>query len=463
MNFRIERDLLGEREVSKEAYYGIHTLRALENFPLSSLKMNTVFIKAFAQVKKACASANIKLGFLEGEKGKAILKACDEIIEGHLHEQITVDPLQGGAGTSTNMNFNEVIANRALELLGHTKGSYHIIHPLDDINKHQSTNDVYPTALKVASIFLLQELSEEIAKLQGAFQEKEKEFAQILKMGRTQLQDAVPMSLGSSFGAFAEAISRDRWRIFKSIERLKNVSLGGTAIGTGIGAPKSYLFLVVEYLKEETNLSIARSENLIDATQNCDMFVEVSGLLKAHATNLFKIASDLRLLSSGPRAGFGEISLPAMQAGSSIMVGKVNPVICEAVNQVAMKVMANDFLVCQAAQNGQLELNAFMPLLAYSFLESITLLKNAVTIFRKKVIEGIKVNEEHMLSRVLNSTGCLVTLLDVLGYEKATKIAVALSSNPNLTLKELLQKETTFQEKEIETFLSPSRLISLGY
>ncbi|MDY0264291.1 MAG: lyase family protein, partial [Sulfurospirillum cavolei] len=303
MSFRIEHDLLGEREVPNEAYYGIHTLRASENFPLSHLGIDARFIQAFAQVKKACANANATLGFLDTPKAKAIMQACDEMIVGRWHNNIIVDALQGGAGTSLNMNINEVIANRALEIMGHTKGSYEIIHPLDHVNLHQSTNDVYPTALKVASMSLLQELGDEIAKLQGAFQDKEKAFSTVLKMARTELQDAVPMSLGAGFGAYAEAIARDRWRVFKSIERLKNVNLGGTAIGTGIGAPKKYLFLVVECLKEVSDLPIARSENLIDATQNCDMFVEVSGILKAHATNLFKIASDLRLLASGPRAG----------------------------------------------------------------------------------------------------------------------------------------------------------------
>lgn len=462
MSFRIEHDLLGEREVPSEAYYGIHTLRASENFPLSHLGIDTRFIQAFAQVKKACANANATLGFLDASKAKAIMQACDEMIAGRWHNNIIVDALQGGAGTSLNMNMNEVIANRALEIMGYSKGSYEILHPLDHVNMHQSTNDVYPTALKVASMSLLQELGDEIAKLQGALQGKEKAFSSVLKMARTELQDAVPMSLGACFGAYAEAIARDRWRVFKSIERLKNVNLGGTAIGTGIGAPKKYLFLVVECLKEVSDLPVARSENLIDATQNCDMFVEVSGILKAHATNLFKIASDLRLLSSGPRAGLAEIALPPVQAGSSIMVGKINPVICEAVNQAAMKVMGNDFLVCQAAQNGQLELNAFMPLLAQAFLESLTLLKNTVAMFREKAIEGIEANTEHALSQVLNSSGCLVALLDVLGYEKATQLASALPVNSNMTLKELLIRETTLEENEIDALLSPSRLIALG-
>ncbi|NCD11436.1 MAG: aspartate ammonia-lyase [Epsilonproteobacteria bacterium] len=462
MNFRIERDLLGEREVPKEAYYGIHTLRAFENFPLSHIRVETRFIQAFAQVKKACAHTNYTLGFLEKNKAEAIFQACDEIVAGQWHEEMIVDPLQGGAGTSTNMNINEVIANRALELLGHPKGFYEVIHPLDHVNMHQSTNDVYPTALKIASLSLLQELSEDIAKLQGAFQAKEKQFSTVLKMARTELQDAVPMSMGSGFGAYAEAIARDRWRVFKSMERLKNVNLGGTAIGTGIGAPKKYLFLVVESLKEITNLPIARSENLIDATQNCDMFVEVSGILKAHATNLFKIASDLRLLSSGPRTGLAEIALPPVQAGSSIMVGKINPVICEAVNQSAMKVMGNDFLVCQAAQNGQLELNAFMPLLAHAFLESLTLLKNTVVMFREKAIEGITVHSHHTCANVLNSSGCLVALLDVLGYEKATQLALMLHVNHNVTLKELLEQETTLGKEQIDVLLEPSRLIALG-
>ena len=385
MKTRSETDFLGEKQIPAGALWGIHTARAVENFPISGRMIHPELIKAFGEVKLACAQTNIQLGFWKEnpEKQSAIEKASFEMSQGLLDEHILVDALQGGAGTSTNMNVNEVIANRALRILGNPPGSFEIISPLDDINLHQSTNDTYPTALKIAAIRLLRELEHNVLTLQEAFQHKEKEFAHVVKIGRTQLQDAVLTTLGREMSAYAEALNRDRWRIYKCEERLRVVNLGGTAIGTGLGAPKQFIFRVVDRLRENTNIGLARAENLIDGTQNTDVFVEVSGILKAHATNLLKISNDLRLLSSGPDAGFGEINLPAKQAGSSIMPGKVNPVIPEAVAQVAIRVMGNDQVITHACSSGNLELNQFMPLIADALLENLTLLNNACFIFRE--------------------------------------------------------------------------------
>jgi len=395
MQFRVETDLLGTKQIPADALWGIHTVRAKENFPLSGRPVHAELIKAFGEVKLACAQTNKQLGFWNDIiKAEAIENACFEMSEGLLNDHILVDALQGGAGTSTNMNVNEVIANRALQLLGEKPGSYEIISPLDDINLHQSTNDTYPTALKIAAIRLLRNLEQSVLNLQEAFQQKEKEFAHIVKIGRTQLQDAVLTTLGREMSAYAEAFNRDRWRIYKCEERLRVVNLGGTAIGTGLGAPKQFIFRVVDRLRENTNIGLARAENLIDGTQNTDVFVEVSGILKAHATNLLKISNDLRLLSSGPDAGFGELTLPAKQAGSSIMPGKVNPVIPEAVAQIAIRIMGNDQIISHACSAGNLELNQFMPLIADALLENLSLLNNACIIFREHCVLGIVANEE---------------------------------------------------------------------
>lgn len=349
MKQRKELDWLGTKEIPDDAYYGIQTARAKDNFPLSGLKVHRELIRALAMVKKAAAETNRELGLLEQEKASAIIQAAEEIISGQWQEQFIVDALQGGAGTSTNMNMNEVLANRALEILGRAKGDYEYIHPLNDVNMSQSTNDVYPTALKIAAVNLLMPLNYGLAALQEALQLKEEEFAGVVKMGRTQLQDAVPITLGQEFSAYAQAISRDRWRIYKVEERLRQVNLGGTAIGTGLNAERKYIFMVNEKLRALTGLGIARAENMIDVTQNMDCFVEVSGLLKAAAVNLCKIANDLRLLSSGPKTGLGEINLPQLQSGSSIMPGKVNPVIPEAVNMAAYQVMSNDLAITLAS------------------------------------------------------------------------------------------------------------------
>ena len=429
--FRQEHDLLGERAVPADAYWGIHTLRAMENFPVSGKPAHPELLRALVLVKKAAAQANRALGLLPDPVAGAILDACDDVFEG-VHApaggwaaQFPVDALQGGAGTSTNMNVNEVLANRAIERLGGTRGEYGRVHPLDHVNLSQSTNDVFPTALRIAAIRLLGPLSEAFAGLQTALQEKENAFDDVLKVGRTQLQDAVPMLLGQEFGAWAQAVARDRWRLYKAEERLRQVNLGGTAIGTGLNAERQYVFTVVEHLRDLTGLGLARSDSMIDSTQNCDVFVEVSGLVKTAAVNLVKIANDLRLLASGPHAGLGEIRLPPMQAGSSIMPGKVNPVIPEMVNQAAFQVMGNDLVITQAAAAGQLELNAFLPVIARNLLEMMSLLTQATRLLTARCIRGIEPDRERCASLVEQSSALVTALATRIGHEAASDAASA--------------------------------------
>ena len=422
---RVEHDLLGDREVPADALYGIHTVRALENFPLSGRPVHPELIHAFGAVKLACLRANRELGTWKNDEKKAdaIEQACGEMGEGRPDAQVVVDALQGGAGTSTNMNVNEVLANRALEILGEPHGNYARVSPHDDINLHQSTNDTFPTALKVAAIRQLRRLEPELVKLQEAFQAKEQEFADVVKVGRTELQDAVLVTLGREMGAYAEAFARDRWRVSKCEERLRVVNLGGTAVGTGLGAPRQYIFTAVDHLRDITGLGLARAENLMEATQNADAFVEVSGMLKVCATNLLKVANDLRLLSSGPEAGLGEIRLPERQAGSSIMPGKVNPVIPEAVAQAAMMVMGHDAVLGMAAAGGNLELNQNMPLIACCLLESLDLLRNSSRILCEFCVTGIEANRDRCRQHVNSSTATVTALVAEVGYDQAETLA----------------------------------------
>lgn len=458
---RIEHDLLGERQVPAGAYWGIHTLRAVENFPLSGLTAHPQLIRALALVKKAAALTNRKLGLLPEEKADAIGRACEEIAAGRLAEQFPVDALQGGAGTSLNMNMNEVVANRAIELLGGTKGDYSVVHPNDDVNLSQSTNDVYPTAVKVAAITLLRPVIEDMTRLQGALQEKEAEFAGVLKVGRTEMQDAVPVTLGQEFSAWAQAVQRDWWRLHVVEEKLRQVNLGGTAVGTGLNADRRYVLTVVDALRDLTGLGLARAENMIDVTQNADVFAEVSGLLKTAAVNLAKIAADLRLLSSGPRAGFGEIALPEMQAGSSIMPGKVNPVITEAVTQCAYQVMANDLAITLAAQAGQLELNAFLPLIAHNLFQQLDLLHGAVTIFIDKCVVGITARAEATRRQVGESFGLVVAVAPYVGYEVASDVARE-AHRTGRAVKEVLLARGLFTAEELDVILSPQEMTKPG-
>lgn len=456
---RKEHDLLGSIEIPKDSYIGIHTMRAVENFAVSGYKIDEDLIKAYGLVKLACVKT---IGDEDGEKQKeerdAIFKACEDLATGKLSKYIVVDALQGGAGTSLNMNVNEVIANRALEILGIEKGNYDIISPLNDVNKYQSTNDTFPTAIKIAAIYKFRELEKSTINLQEALQKKELEFSDIVKIGRTELAEAVLTTLGREFSAYAEAVSRDRWRIYKCEERLRVVNLGGTAIGTGLGAPKKYIFKVIENLRELTNIGLARAENLVENTQNADVFSEVSGILKAHATNLIKIANDLRLLSS-----FGEINLPAVQAGSSIMPGKVNPVIAEMVAQIGLKVLGNDVIISHASALGQLELNQNMPLIAFSLLESLRMLITANNIFAEKCIVGITANKEKLKSELHSSTAILTALLPALGYEKLSEIAEELRyvKNENLTVKEYVLNNNLISEEEFEQLISAESVLAL--
>ena len=459
---RTETDSLGDYPVPAAAYWGIHTARAVENFPLLGQPAAPALVAAMATVKLACARTNHELGFLGNAEAEAIVRACRELIAGELAGTVVVDALQGGAGTSLNMNVNEVVANRAEELLGGARGGYTHIDPLGHVNLHQSTNDVFPTALKVAAITLLRKLEKAIVGLQAAFQTKEQAFADVVKIGRTELQDACPMTLGAAFSAWAEALSRDRWRVFKCEERLRVVNLGGTAIGTGLTAPRDYIFRVVEKLREETGFGLARAENLVDATQNADAFVEVSGILKAHAVNLMKISADLRLLASGPRTGLGELRLPAVQAGSSIMPGKVNPVICEAVAQAAMLAIGNDAIITLAAGSGQLELNAFLPLLAHALLQSLSVLEAACTMFRTRCVEGIEADRDACAAHVARSWATVTALLPRLGYERAAEIAKqAQASGRSVT--ELVVEAGLLDAETVAQLLSADAMTSLGY
>lgn len=461
MGYRIEHDLLGEMKVPEDVYYGINTLRAINNFPITGRPVHRELIKALVTVKKAAALANVKLGLLEKTIGEAIVVACDRILEGEFWDQFVVDRIQGGAGTSTNMNVNEVVANVAIEYMKGKKGDYSLVHPINHVNLSQSTNDVYPTALRIAAINLLKPLSEEFAALQEALQQKENQFSSVIKMGRTELQDAVPIMLGQEFGAYAQAIARDRWRLYKVEERLRQVPLGGTAVGTGLNADVRYIYMVVDILRDLTGLGLARAEYMMDGIQNADVFVEVSGLLKSAAVNLSKIANDLRLMSSGPECGFGEIRLPAMQAGSSLMPGKVNPIIPEMVNMVAYQVIGNDLTITMAAEAGQLELNAMMPLIASNLLDSIEMMTNAVKIFIDRCISGIEANVDRCSRYVFESIGLVTALTPHIGYDNATKVA-SICRETGKSVKQVILGMGLMSEEELDKALNPYEMTKPG-
>jgi aspartate ammonia-lyase len=460
---RIEEDSLGQLALPMDARYGIHTVRAQANFPLANRPLHPSLVRAYGDVKLACALANRSLGTWAGDAAKAdaITRACSELSEGRLTDEIVVDALQGGAGTSTNMNVNEVLANRALELLGLQHGEYSRISPFDDLNLHQSTNDTYPTVLKLAAIRHLRSLEQRVMALQESFQRAEKRFAHVVKVGRTQYQDAVLTTLGREMSAYAEAINRDRWRIYKCEERMRVVNLGGTAIGTGLAAPREFIFGAVEQLRSLTGIGFARADNLVEATQNTDVFAEVSGILKAHAVSLIKISTDLRLLSSGPDAGFGEIRLPARQAGSSIMPGKVNPVIPEAVTQAAMLAMGNDSVIGMACAAGSLELNAFLPLIAYCLLESLDILARADDLLCRYCVDGIEADEARCRAHVENSTAAATALVPVLGYER-TADAVRRAREQGTTLCAVVTALNWMSVAEFDQAIGPEAVCRLG-
>jgi aspartate ammonia-lyase len=431
---RVEKDHLGEMSLPDDALYGLEAARARDNFALNYGPVNRTLTYAIVKVKKAAAISFVKIFPEEGEKFNAIAAACDQVLAGTVDDAFITDALQGGAGTSTNMNVNEVLANLALTILGKKPGDHGTIHPLDDVNRFQSTNDVYPTALRIAAIELIRELAEECARLQEALQIKEKEFEGLHKLGRTELMDAVPVTLGEEFGAYAQAIGRDRWRIYKVEERLRQVNLGGAAVGGPGTGPKSagtensallrkYRYAVIEKLRVLTGMGLAAAEYPMDLTQNCDVFVEVSGLLNALAVNLTKIAGDLRLMNSGPCGGIGEINLAPLQKGSTIMAGKVNPVIPEMIIQVGIKVRANDSAISDAASRGEFELNAFSPLIAECLLESLSLLKRGCILFRTKCVEILAPNAEGCARNLDASvTAFAAAYVPLLGYERVASV-----------------------------------------
>ncbi|MEH6814332.1 MAG: aspartate ammonia-lyase [Motiliproteus sp.] len=461
MNTRTEHDLLGDMEIPAEAWYGIQTQRAIDNFSITGVPISHFppLITALAMVKQAAAKANRNTGSMLPEKADAIIAACEDIIAGDLHDQFKVDLIQGGAGTSTNMNANEVVANLALHKLGYEKGQYDKLHPNNDVNQSQSTNDAYPTAVRLGIVFAAQPLVTAIQELKTSLNEKAEEFSDVLKMGRTQLQDAVPMALGQEFEAFAVTLQEDIDRIKECTLLLCEVNLGGTAIGTGINAHSDYTPLAIESLAERSNQPIKLATNLIEATSDMGAFVTFSSMLKRLSIKLSKISNDLRLLSSGPRTGFGEIHLPPMQPGSSIMPGKVNPVIPEAVNQTAYQVIGNDLAVTLAAEAGQLQLNAMEPLIAYNILISIKMLVSACNMLEKRCIRGIKADREQCARHVENSVGIVTALVPHIGYENATRIAnIALKTNA--TVKDLVLDEGLLDEALLSELLSPESMLA---
>ncbi|MDR3067299.1 MULTISPECIES: aspartate ammonia-lyase [Comamonas] len=428
---RQEHDFIGIKTIPPDAYWGVHSARAVENFPITghSVAHMPELIRAFAFVKKAAAQANLQFGAINPQQATAISQACDDLIAGQLHEQFVVDVIQGGAGTSTNMNANEVIANRALEHLGLPKGRYDVIHPNDHVNASQSTNDSYPTAVKLATYAGIQKLLIAMAGLRAAFEAKAGEFAHILKIGRTQLQDAVPMTLGQEFNAFAAMIADDEKRLRESAYLMTEVNMGGTAIGTGINAPVGYTDAVVKALAEISRVPVVKAADLIAATGDTGAFADISGILKRIAVKLSKISNDLRLLSSGPQAGVADIKLPARQAGSSIMPGKVNPVIPEVMNQVCFEVIGNDAAITMAVEAGQLQLNAFEPLMAWALHKSLSHLSSACKTLQTHCVEGIVANEALLDSRIAESVTLVTALNPLIGYEKAARIAKAAIAN----------------------------------
>ena len=458
---RSEHDLLGERDVPFEFYYGIQTMRALENFNISGVTLShfPVLIEALAMVKMAAARANFELGLLSKPVTDAIVQACNEIANGRFHIYFEVDMIQGGAGTSTNMNANEIIANRALEILGYEKGEYQYCHPNNHVNLSQSTNDVYPTAFSIALYNANRKLVEVLSALIESFQNKSAEFATVIKMGRTQLQDAVPMTMGQEFAAFANTLGEEIDRLNENAKLFLEVNMGGTAIGTGINAEPDYAPKVIKHLRDITGLDLSLAPDLVEATQDTGAMVMYSSAIKRLAIKLSKICNDLRLLSSGPRAGLNEIDLPKMQPGSSIMPGKVNPVIPEVVNQIAFKVIGNDLTVTLAAEAGQLQLNVMEPVMVQSMFESIEILKNGMATLKHRCIDGITANKEHSRRIVQNSIGLVTALNPVLGYEVCTRLATeALASGRGVY--EIVLEKNLLSKEELDNLLQPENMIA---
>ncbi|HYH79367.1 MAG TPA: aspartate ammonia-lyase, partial [Longimicrobium sp.] len=450
---------LGERKLSVDLYYGVQTLRAIENFPITGIPISQYphLVHALAAVKEGAALANHDLGLLPEDVTDAIVRACREIREGKLHEQFVVDVLQGGAGTSTNMNANEVIANRALELMGHAKGDYRHVHPNDHVNLSQSTNDVYPTAMKIAGNWAIEDLTAALGELVDAFRQKGAEFGDVLKMGRTQLQDAVPMTLGQEFNAFAVTIGEDIDRLREAAALIRETNMGATAIGTGINTDPRYAALVCEKLCEVTGLELSTAPDLIEATSDTGAFVQLSGVLKRVAVKLSKICNDLRLLSSGPRAGLGEINLPPMQPGSSIMPGKVNPVIPEVVNMICFQVVGNDLTITMAAEAGQLQLNVFEPVIGFNLFQSMDMLARGAIVLRERCVVGITANRERLRDMVYHSIGLVTALVPFIGYERSAALATeALATGRGVY--ELVREKGWVTEEKLAEILTPEAM-----
>ncbi len=458
---RVEKDFLGEKEVPAAAYYGIQTLRAVENFPITGYRIHGELIKAMAVVKKAAALANMETNKLQPSIGQAIVQAADEIMVGKWHDQFIVDPIQGGAGTSINMNANEVIANRAIEILGGKKGNYFPISPNTHVNMAQSTNDAVPTAVHISVLTLIESLLHTMEEMREAFQTKAVEFDSIIKMGRTHLQDGVPIRLGQEFGAYAKVLGRDIKRIKQTREHLYEVNMGATAVGTGLNAQPVYITRVVELLAKLSGLPLVNAEHLVDATQNTDAYTEVSAALKVCMINMSKVANDLRLMASGPRTGLGEINLPARQPGSSIMPGKVNPVMCEVVNQVAFQVIGNDHTICLASEAGQLELNVMGPVLVFNLIQSLSIMKQAFTVFKAYCLTEIEANVARCKEYVEKSVGIITALNPHLGYETAARIARE-ATLTGRSVRELCLLYDVLTEEEMDLILDPYEMTHPG-
>jgi len=453
-DIRIEKDFLGEKEVPSAAYYGVQTLRAVENFPITGYRIHPSLITAMAIVKKAAALANIDTGYLAKDIGHEIAEAAQEIVDGKFHDQFIVDPIQGGAGTSINMNTNEVIANRALERMGYEKGEYAKISPNTHVNMAQSTNDAFPTGIHIATLMMLEELLITMEELHSAFRKKAKEFDHVIKMGRTHLQDAVPIRLGQEFEAYSRVLARDIKRIKQSRQHLYEVNMGATAVGTGLNANPTYIEQVVKHLRTFSGFPLVGAEHLVDATQNTDAYTEVSAALKVCMMNMSKIANDLRIMASGPRVGLAEIQLPARQPGSSIMPGKVNPVMAEVINQVAFQVIGNDHTICLASEAGQLELNVMEPVLVFNLIQSISIMNNGFRVFREYCIEGITANEELLKQYVEKSVGIITAVNPHIGYEAASRIARE-AIETGKSVRELCLEHGVLTEEELDIILDP--------
>jgi len=461
MNERMEKDSIGSKTVPGEAYYGIQTMRAVENFPITGVPVHPELVVALARVKKAAARANMELKRLPHAIGEAIAQAADEIAQGRLADQFVVDSIQGGAGTSINMNMNEVLANRALELMGYGKGDYFHCSPNNHVNMSQSTNDAIPTALRIAARRLTERLLATMAEVREGFARKEAEFDDVLKMGRTHLQDAVPIRMGQEFGAYARVLGRDMERIGRASEGLLSVNMGATAVGTGLNAKPEYIRLVVAYLSEETELPIRSAEDLVDATQNTDAYTELSAALKVCAVNLSKICNDIRLMASGPQTGLNELLLPPRQPGSSIMPGKVNPVMAEVVNQAAFQVAGNDLTICLACEAGQFELNVMGPVIAFNLLQSLQVLQRALDVFNRFALEGLEANRARCQSYVDRSFGVVTALNPHLGYDVAAQL-VKEAMRTGLTVKELILERGLLTPEEMEEILDPIQMTTPG-